>query len=127
MPRFMLRARLTPFYSGGGEKRQPRPRPVARLGTGDPPGSGLGRDCPQGLARSRALRLNMGVSDTVKAVLMDADLWESIETDEPERSGGVCVGPGFGNVGRNVGRARLLARHWWPRCFCGVPGDTGPA
>jgi len=51
---------------------------------------------PQALARFRALRLNMGVGDTVESVLIDADLWESIEVEMPDRSGPYVLGLDLG-------------------------------
>jgi len=36
---------------------------------------------PAAMARFRALRLNLGVSDAIESVLLDADTWEAIETE----------------------------------------------
>ena len=46
---------------------------------------------PSALASFRALRLNLGVADTVEAVLVDAGLWRGLETPELDSEGGGYV------------------------------------
>ena len=60
------------------------------------------------LARFKALRLNLGVSDTVESVLLDYESWERIETDEPERAGRYVLGI---DLGQNA--AMSAAASYW--------------
>ena len=52
---------------------------------------------PDQLAEWKALRLNMGVSDTAVAVLLDADTWRRAEGEEAERRGGAVWGIDLGS------------------------------
>ena len=51
---------------------------------------------PSALARFRALRLNQGVSDTVENVLLDADVWREIETEQVEQGSTYVLGLALG-------------------------------
>ena len=51
---------------------------------------------PALLPSFRALRLNMGLSDVAESVLLSPDVWESIETAEPDRSGPYILGVDLG-------------------------------
>ena len=64
---------------------------------------------PAMLAALRALRLNMGVADTVEAVLLDADTWAGIETDALEQRGPYVLGV---DLGQNA--AQSAAAAYWP-------------
>ena len=57
----------------------------------------------------KSLRLNMGISDTVSGVLLEADIWESIE-GEAERDGEYVLGLDLGGS-----TAQSAAAAWWPR------------
>ena len=58
-----------------------------------------------------ALRLNLGTSDTVEAVLLDAETWERIEAVEPvERRGGYVLGVDAGQTA-----AMSAAAAYWPQ------------
>ena len=48
------------------------------------------------LAQFRALRLNMGVSDTVERFVLSAATWEAIERPNPELVGRYCLGVDLG-------------------------------
>ena len=60
------------------------------------------------LAQFRALRLNMGVSDTLAAVLIDADMWRRIE-GEADRSGPCAWGV---DLGGSAAMSAIAA--YWP-------------
>ncbi len=51
---------------------------------------------PDQLAEWRALRLNLGTSDTVQSVLLDAETWKRAEGLEAERRGGAVWGIDLG-------------------------------
>ena len=51
---------------------------------------------PSALASFRALRLNLGVSDTAEAVLLDATTWQEIEVDAIDMSGAFVLGVDVG-------------------------------
>ena len=58
--------------------------------------AGDARKDPDALASFKSLRLNLGVGDTVEALLLDAETWQRIETSEPiERAGGYALGIGL--------------------------------
>ena len=57
----------------------------------------LAKSDPSELAAFKALRLNMGVSDTVENVLIDADVWARIEGDVGA-SGGYVLGIDLGTT-----------------------------
>ena len=62
---------------------------------------------PDELASFKALRLNLGGSEVLESVLLDADRWEGIEAEaEPE---GAHLGHRSRDNGRAVGDLRLLA------------------
>ncbi|MCY3701497.1 MAG: terminase large subunit [Rhodospirillales bacterium] len=60
------------------------------------------------LAQFRALRLNQGVADTVVNMLLEADLWKSIE-GEAERSGPCIFGVDLGTT-----QAQSAIAGFWP-------------
>ena len=60
------------------------------------------------LARFKALRLNLGVSDTVESVLLDFEAWERIEVEEPEYAGPYVLGI---DLGQNA--AMSAAAGYW--------------
>ena len=65
---------------------------------------------PSALATFKALRLNMGVSDTVDALLLDADVWRSVETVESvDRVGPYALGIDLGSTA-----AMSAAAAYWP-------------
>ena len=73
------------------------------------------------LARFKALRLNLGVSDTIESVLLDADTWLSIEREAPERAGPFVLGLDLG-----TSAAMSAAAAYWPNsgaldCFAVFP------
>ena len=57
----------------------------------------------------KSLRLNMGLPDVVSGVLLEADVWESIE-GEAEREGEYVLGLDLGGS-----TAQSAAAAWWPR------------
>ena len=57
----------------------------------------------------KSLRLNMGVADVVSGVLLEADIWESIE-GEAEREGEYVLGLDLGGS-----TAQSAACAWWPQ------------
>ena len=57
----------------------------------------------------KSLRLNMGLPDTVSGVLLEADVWESIE-GEAEREGEYVLGLDLGGS-----TAQSAAAAWWPK------------
>lgn len=59
--------------------------------------SELAKTDPEALASFKALRLNLGVSDTVRSVLLDADSWARIE-GEAERAGAYILGIDLGGT-----------------------------
>ena len=65
---------------------------------------------PSALATFRALRLNMGVADTVEATLLEPETWERIEaSDGPDRAGPYALGVDLG------GSAAMSAvAGYWP-------------
>ena len=65
---------------------------------------------PDMLASFKSLRLNLGTSDTVEAVLIDPESWTRIETNSPiERSGGYALGIDAGTTA-----AMSAASAFWP-------------
>ncbi len=67
------------------------------------------RKDPSALARFKALRLNLGVSDTVESTLLDADVWERIETEAPETAGPFVLGLDLGqNAAMSAAAAYFL-------------------
>ena len=64
---------------------------------------------PEDLAAFRALRLNQGVSDTVRSVLIEADAWRSIESAEILKSGRYALGI---DLGQNAAMSGAAA--YWP-------------
>lgn len=55
------------------------------------------------------MRLNLGVSDTVESTLLDADVWERIETDAPETAGPFVLGLDLGqNAAMSAAAAYFL-------------------
>ena len=79
---------------------------------------------PEDLASFRALRLNQGVSDTVRSVLIEADTWKRIESPEPLTGGLYALGI---DLGQNA--AMSAAAAYWPdtgaldalACFPEIP------
>ena len=71
------------------------------------------RSDPEQLAQFRALRLNQGVSDTVRSVLIDADTWKRIEVDESGMDGKYALGI---DLGQNA--AMSAAAAFWPETGC---------
>ena len=63
---------------------------------------------PSMLAQFRALRLNLGVSDTAEATLLDAETWQSIEGNV-ERSGPCVWGV---DLGTSASQSAIAA--YWP-------------
>ena len=57
----------------------------------------------------KSLRLNMGLADVVSGVLLEADVWESIE-GEAERDGDYVLGLDLGGS-----TAQSAAAAWWPK------------
>ena len=57
----------------------------------------------------KSLRLNMGLADVVSGVLLEADVWESIE-GEAEREGEYVLGLDLGGS-----TAQSAAAAWWPK------------
>ena len=51
---------------------------------------------PSALASFRALRLNLGVSDHVQSLLLEAALWERLEIEELDRTGDYILGIDLG-------------------------------
>ena len=84
--------------SGGMPDLESRIRREARLAKRD----------PNLLASFRALRLNMGVSDTVQNLLLDSDTWRKIEGDA-ERLGACYWGI---DLGGSAASSAVTA--WWP-------------
>ena len=65
---------------------------------------------PSMLASFQALRLNLGVSDTVESTLLDADVWQRIETDgDAEADGPYSLGIDLG-----AGASMSAAAGYWP-------------
>ena len=79
---------------------------------------------PVQLASFRALRLNQGVSDTVRSLLVDADTWKRIEVDDLGMGGKYALGV---DLGQNA--AMSAAAAFWPdtgrleacACFPEIP------
>ena len=63
---------------------------------------------PSALARFKALRLNQGVSDTVENVLLDADVWREIETEQAASGAAYVLGI---DLGQNA--AMSAAAAYW--------------
>ena len=57
------------------------------------------RTDPSVLAAFRALRLNLGTSDTVESVLLDATVWQNMEADEVDAQGAYVLGLDLGTSG----------------------------
>ena len=77
---------------------------------------------PSLLAGFKALRLNMGVSDTLQATLLDADTWERIEADAP-REGRPVWGLDLGTTA-----AMSAVAAYWPdsgrlECLTAFPAE----
>ena len=67
------------------------------------------RNDPDALAGYRALRLNQGVSDVDRAVLLDADAWVRAESlPEPDRGGPYVLGV---DLGQNAAMSAAAAYH----------------
>ena len=64
---------------------------------------------PDRLASFEALRLNMGVSDTLEQWLLDPAVWERLESDTPERAGRYVLGVDLG-----TSAAMSAAAAYWP-------------
>lgn len=64
---------------------------------------------PSALASFKALRLNLGVSDTVENILISADAWERCEVDVIDRGGPYVLGL---DLGQNA--AMSAAAGFWP-------------
>ena len=64
---------------------------------------------PAALAHFRALRLNMGVSDSVESVVLDAGVWEGIEVDAADRRGRYVLGIDLGQTA-----AMSAVAGYWP-------------
>ena len=76
---------------------------------------------PTALAMFKALRLNMGVSDEVESVLLDADSWMRIETASEQRGDRYVLGLDLGSSA-----AMSAAAAYWPEeggleCFAVFP------
>ena len=64
---------------------------------------------PAALARFKALRLNLGVSDTVESVLLAFESWERIETEAPAVGGPFVLGLDLGqNAAMSAAAAYFL-------------------
>ena len=71
----------------------------------------LAKRDPAELASFRALRLNQGTSDVDVSMLVDAEVWRSIEVDDlPPREGPVSFGLDLGGTA-----AFTACAAWWPR------------
>ena len=62
------------------------------------------------LAAFKALRLNMGVSDTEQATLLDAGTWARIEGDSPVRNGKAL----FWGIDLGTTAAMSAVAAYWP-------------
>ena len=82
---------------------------------------------PAVLASFKALRLNMGVSDTVENVLLSADVWREIEVEDATSWQEVRAGSGPGPVGGDVGGISILAGHGRTGCLRCLSRATAPA
>ena len=71
--------------------------------------AGRAKRDPQQLASFKALRLNMGVADTVEALVMEADVWSGIETSTP-----LPVGPYVLGIDLGQNAAMSAAAAYWP-------------
>ena len=71
--------------------------------------AGRAKRDPQQLASFKALRLNMGVADSVEALVLDSGVWESIETSTPLPVGPYVLGL---DLGQNA--AMSAAAAYWP-------------
>ena len=69
----------------------------------------LARKDPSMLAAFEALRLNMGISDTVQSTLLDAGTWARIEGDDSEREGRCYWGIDLGTTA-----AMSAVAAYWP-------------
>ena len=67
------------------------------------------RHDPDALAMFRALRLNQGVSDVTRSVLIEADAWRSIESAEILKGGKYALGI---DLGQNAAMSGAAA--YWP-------------
>ena len=65
---------------------------------------------PSMLAAFKALRLNLGTSETIQSTLLDADVWQSIEADEDLK-----LDEGF-SLGLDLGQTAAMsaASGYWP-------------
>ena len=77
------------------------------------------------MAAFRALRLNMGVSDTVESTLLDADTWQRIESAEVLKGSRYVLGLDLGQSA-----AMSAAAAYWPDsggldCFAVFPETPG--
>ena len=79
---------------------------------------------PSMLATFRALRLNLGVSDTLESVLLEPSTWRRIESDDAARSGPYVLGVDLG-----TSAAMSATAAYWPdtgrlesfACFPEIP------
>ena len=60
------------------------------------------------MARFKALRMNLGVSEVVESVLLEFETWERIEVKEPE-----CVGPYVLGIDLGQNAAMSAAASYW--------------
>ena len=78
------------------------------------------------LASFRALRLNLGTSDTVEAIILEAATWAGIEGDAD------LIGPYALGLDLGTNQAMSAASGYWPdtgalRCFAVFPEEPGLA
>ena len=64
---------------------------------------------PSALASFKALRLNMGVSDTIENTLLSSELWETIEVERAQAAGPYVLGLDLGQSS-----AMSAAAGYWP-------------
>lgn len=79
---------------------------------------------PAAMASFKALRLNMGVADTVESILIGVDAWQGIECDIlPARQGAYVLGVDLGSTASASG----FAAYWFQSCrlegFMGFGSD----
>ena len=80
---------------------------------------------PTILQSFKALRLNLGTSDVLENLLLDAETWERIESDDAERSGPYVLGIDLGTTA-----AASASAAYWPQtgaldCFAVFPRIPG--
>ena len=71
--------------------------------------AGRARKDADKLAQFKALRLNMGVSDTIERFVLSAATWEAIERPNPELVGRYCLGV---DLGASASMSAVCA--YWP-------------